>query len=111
MTQTDDDDDVLGEDLPPTPQTPWLVIVLCVLNIAAGLAFAYLLIMDLDARQTWAAEVFKHDLAMQGIPLKEEESPPSNAALGAQAARRADVLGADPEPVHVRCRGRARRPA
>jgi hypothetical protein len=86
MTQTDDDADVLGEDLPPTPRTPVLVIALIVLNLLAALGFAYLLLMDLDARNRWAYEVFKRDVAMMGIPLKEEESPSAKAALAAQAA-------------------------
>jgi hypothetical protein len=84
MAQTDDDD-VLGEELPPTPRTPLLVVALCVLNVAAALAFAYLLIMDLDARHRWAAEVFRRDLAIRGLPLKEEEAPSEKDAIGAQA--------------------------
>jgi hypothetical protein len=84
MTQTDDHDDhaVLGEEKPPAAGTTWLTISLCVLNLLAVLAFAYLLLMDLSARQRWGYQIYRHDLAIQGKPLKEEEKVSGSHLLG-----------------------------
>jgi hypothetical protein len=79
MSQIDDDDDLPSGDEKPQPQTSLITIALCVLNIAAVLAFAYLLIMDLSTRQRWMRLAFMHDFAIQGLPLLEEDDQPSAA--------------------------------
>ena len=105
MTQINDDDDAPGEDLtpppradepdddlPPTPRTTVLTLALCVLNVAAVLGFAYLVLMDFGARQRWTLAVLRHDLAILGLPLKEEANPARDAAIGAQDAYPAMTL-------------------
>src|SRR6516164_4113938 len=70
-------EDSTDMDFGPRPRTPMLAMVLIVLNIVAALAFTFLLVMDYSKRQAWSYAVFKHDLGLQGLPLKEEESVPS----------------------------------
>jgi hypothetical protein len=67
-----DDDDLEPQDHQPPPQTSLPTLILCFLNLAAVLGFAYLVVMDLGARNRWAYRVFLYDLAMQGLPLQEE---------------------------------------
>src|SRR5437867_7499950 len=69
----EDDDDFVDFDETPPPHTPWLTVVLCVLNLVAALAAGYLLLQDVEARNHWAYQVFRHDLAIQGLPLEDEE--------------------------------------
>lgn len=64
-------------DLGPKAKTPLLAVVLIFLNILAALGFTLLLVMDYSKRQAWSYAVFKHDLGLMGLPLKEEESVPS----------------------------------
>ncbi|MBX9678019.1 MAG: hypothetical protein K2X38_04585 [Gemmataceae bacterium] len=61
-----DDDDA------PRPKTPKLTIVLAFLNVAAALAFAYLLMMDYQVRQTWSYVGLLHDLKVQGLPSDDD---------------------------------------
>src|SRR6516164_7795633 len=70
-------EDSTDMDFGPRPRTPMLAMVLIVLNIVAALAFTFLLVMDYSKRQAWSYAVFKHDLGLMGLPLKEEESVPS----------------------------------
>jgi hypothetical protein len=65
-------EDSADMDFGPQPKTPMLAGVLIVLNIVAALAFTFLLVMDYSKRQAWSYAVFKHDLALSGLPLAEE---------------------------------------
>jgi hypothetical protein len=47
--------------------------VLLVLNLLAAAAFAYLAAVDWQERQAWSYAVFRHDLALEGLPLDEEQ--------------------------------------
>jgi len=47
--------------------------VLAVLNVVAALAFMALLAMDYGKRKQWNYAVFRHDLAMEGLPVDEED--------------------------------------
>ncbi len=72
-----DDDDAPAPPPDPEPRTSLLTITLCVLNVAAVLAFGYILLMDLTTRQRWTRLAFLHDVAIQGLPLLEEADKPS----------------------------------
>jgi hypothetical protein len=48
-------------------------MVLFVLNTLAAVGFGYLLILDYHKRAEWSYAVFRHDLALWGLPLAEEE--------------------------------------
>jgi hypothetical protein len=48
--------------------------ILAVLNVLAAAAFAFLFLMDHGKRQAWSYAVFRHDLAYQGLPLKEDRA-------------------------------------
>jgi hypothetical protein len=74
-----DDDDLPAPSPDPEPRTSLLTITLCVLNVAAVLAFGYLLVMNLATRQRWTRLAFLHDVAIQGLPLLEEADKPSAA--------------------------------
>lgn len=67
----------LDMDFGPKAKTPLLAVVLIFLNIVAALGFTFLLVMDYSKRQAWSYAVFKHDLGLMGLPLKEEENVPS----------------------------------
>src|SRR5580704_11574810 len=66
----DDDDSYLDE---PKPRTSVLNLILCILNLLAVGGFGFCLLLDLEKRQSWSYAVFLHDLAIMGLPLKEEE--------------------------------------
>jgi hypothetical protein len=84
MSHVDDDDDLVDLDENPAPRTPVFTVILCVLNLAAVLAVGFLLLKDIAARNHWAYIVFQHDLAIQGLPLEEEENRPSDTPLTAR---------------------------
>jgi hypothetical protein len=65
------------------PSPSLLTIVLFVLNIAAALAFGYLVLLDYSTRQRWSYAIFRDDLVLWGLPLQEEETTLS----GSQATR------------------------
>lgn len=81
MAASDDDfdDDFSDDDVPsrPRPKNTLLTLILCVLNVLAAVGFMFLLTLDYQKRSEWSYAVFLHDLAMQGLPLKEEEEVPS----------------------------------
>lgn len=72
-----DEEEYEEEDEGPQARTPMLVLVLIFLNVLAALAFVYLLAMNFKKRQDWSYAVFLHDLAIQGLPLKEEDDATS----------------------------------
>jgi hypothetical protein len=47
--------------------------VLIILNVLAAGAFIYLATVDWGARESWSYAVFRHDLALNGLPLDEQE--------------------------------------
>jgi hypothetical protein len=81
MSHVDDEDDPVDPDARIAPRTPLFTIILCFLNLAAVLAAGFLLLKDLAARQHWAELVFRHDLAIQGLPLEEDEALSSAAQV------------------------------
>src|SRR5215471_11112220 len=50
--------------------------VLACLNVLVAIALAVLVALDYGKRQAWAYSVFRHDLAVKGIPLNPEELGP-----------------------------------
>jgi hypothetical protein len=73
--------DDLTDDLPPEEapepiqaRMSVLTIVLFGLNILAALGFAFLLALDYQKRQEWSTAVFRHDLALWGLPLEEDDA-------------------------------------
>jgi hypothetical protein len=83
-----DDDDAPDDDA-PRPKTPMLTIVLAFFNVAAALAFAYLLMMDYQVRQAWSYAGLQHDLKIQGLPtLDDEKGDGASAGLLAQTRPR-----------------------
>jgi hypothetical protein len=78
MAKHDDDLDAVEDDFQdyledPKPRTSFLTVLLCVLNVAAAVGFAYLLVLDYHKRQAWSYAVFMHDLKIAGLPLEEEK--------------------------------------
>jgi hypothetical protein len=47
--------------------------ILAVLNVLAAGAFVYLATMDWGKRQAWSYAAFRHDLALDGLPLDEND--------------------------------------
>lgn len=72
----DEGDDFAEED-GPKPRVSLLTVLLCLLNVAATIGFAVLLIMDYSKRQEWSHAVFMRDLALQGVALAQEADGPS----------------------------------
>jgi hypothetical protein len=70
-------EDSTDMDFGPRAKTPMLAVVLIFLNIVAALGFTFLLVMDYSKRQAWSYAVFKKDLELMGLPLKEETDVPS----------------------------------
>lgn len=69
--------DAEQEEETPKKQKPAVTmttLLLCVLNVLAALAFAFLALMDLEKRQQFAYATLLHDVAIQGLPLAEEEN-------------------------------------
>jgi hypothetical protein len=60
--------------------------ILAILNVMAALAFTFLALADYSKRQSWAYSVFRHDLAIDGLPLDKDE-------LGLDGRPRVDDLG------------------
>jgi gas vesicle protein len=60
-----------------------LTLSLCVLNLLAALGFVFLLSLDYGKRQAWSLAIFKHDLALEGLPLAEEANGPSASRVTA----------------------------
>lgn len=78
MARYDDDeydDDDYFEEVPagPKPKVSTANIVLFVLNVLAALGFVYMLTLDFHARQQWTYQTFLRELAIQGLPLQQEE--------------------------------------
>ena len=48
--------------------------ILAFLNVLAAVAFFSLAAMDWGKRQAWAYDLYRHDLAMKGIPVTEDET-------------------------------------
>src|SRR5262245_6408073 len=48
--------------------------ILAALNVLAAAAFAFLFLMAHGQRQTWSYAVFRHDLALQGLPLEGDQA-------------------------------------
>jgi hypothetical protein len=55
--------------------------VLACLNILVTLLLGVLIALDYGKRQSWAYSVFRHDLAIQGMPLNKEELGPDGKPL------------------------------
>jgi hypothetical protein len=62
-------------DEPEVDLAPMSVVTMALfgLNVLAALALFYLLALDYGARQTWSYAVFRHDLALWGLPLSEAD--------------------------------------
>ena len=50
-----------------------LTLALCALNVIAALGFIVLLFLDFQKRQDWSYATFMNELAIEGLPLKQEE--------------------------------------
>lgn len=74
-------DEPYVEEEIPKPATHWLTWSLIGLNIVAALAAPYLIVQTLQKRQEYTYAVFRHDLAMMGLPT-EEEAKTLTAAKG-----------------------------
>lgn len=61
------------ESTPPPARPRLFTIFLFVLNLIAGAAFVYLVLMLQERKQAFAYAVFQHDLALWGLPLRSEE--------------------------------------
>src|SRR5262245_47048625 len=48
--------------------------ILAVVNILAAIGFIYLAASDYGKRQQWSYAVYRHDLAIDGLPLDEKET-------------------------------------
>src|SRR5437660_1241166 len=47
--------------------------ILAVVNILAAIGFIYMAASDYGKRQQWSYAVYRHDLAIDGLPLDEKE--------------------------------------
>ncbi len=47
--------------------------ILALVNILAAVGFIYLAASDYGKRQQWSYAVYRHDLAINGLPLDEKE--------------------------------------
>src|SRR5262245_44888888 len=47
--------------------------ILAVLNVLAAIAFVVLAAMDYQRRQDWSFAVLRHDIALRGLPVNEDE--------------------------------------
>lgn len=93
MARRDDDEEPLDEEVDeaeeeskpkrskPRAQVSALTLILCLLNALAAAGFLFLLSMDYAKRQAWSHAIFQHDLALMGLPIKEEEKGPSASQL------------------------------
>lgn len=63
----------LAEEPKPKGRNTKLTIALCVLNVLAAVGFTYLLILDYQKRQEWSFAVYMNELAVAGLPLKQED--------------------------------------
>ncbi len=70
--EKEDQDEEEEKKEKPKPQNTLLTILLCFLNILAVCGFAILLVINYQGRYQWSEAVFLHDLALQGLPLEEE---------------------------------------
>lgn len=70
-------EDDFEEPVGPKPRASLLTVILCLLNVAATIGFAVLLVMDYSKRQEWSFAVFMRDLALEGLPLVQEADGPS----------------------------------
>ena len=61
----------------PTPGTHWVAYALMALNIIAGGVFTYAFLQDQHKRQEYAYAIFRHDLAILGLPHESEENGPA----------------------------------
>jgi len=55
--------------------------ILAFLNVLAALGFVYVATVDLGKRQAWSYAVLRHDLAIQGLPVDDEEHDTEGNAL------------------------------
>jgi hypothetical protein len=53
---------------------PLFAKILAFLNILAAAGFIYLASLDYAVRQTWAYEVFRHELVVDGLPVDKQDS-------------------------------------
>lgn len=67
-----EDEPYIEEEI-PKPATHWFTWTLIGLNVLAVLTVPYLLLMTHQKRQEYTYAVFRHDLAMLGLPTEEEE--------------------------------------
>jgi hypothetical protein len=61
------------------PSPSWFTLLLIVLNLLAGLALGYLLLLDYSARRTWSSALLLRDLVLWGLPLDDKEGRHSAA--------------------------------
>jgi hypothetical protein len=47
--------------------------ILAILNVVAAIGFIYMAASDYSKRQQWSYAVFRHDLAMNGLPVDENQ--------------------------------------
>src|SRR4051812_915078 len=59
-----------------TPSMSLLGKVLALLNVVAAVGFFYLATADRAKRQSWAYAVYRHQLAIDGLPLESGETDP-----------------------------------
>jgi len=52
--------------------------ILAVVNVLAAIGFIYLAASDYGKRQQWSYAVFRHDLAINGLPVDEKEKDVDN---------------------------------
>lgn len=115
MAKNDSDEYEVLEDEPrsgPKPKVTILTMILIFLNMAAALAFLYLMSAWMQKRQTWAFHTFTRNLWAQGLPLKEEDNGQSGSrvtlprqrlsgdALRAAFLARGGSASKVPEPFH-----------
>ncbi len=67
------DEDQFEEESKPAGKITILTGLLFLLNIVAGLGFLILLVLDHHKRQEFTYRVHLHEVALLGLPLKEEE--------------------------------------
>lgn len=48
--------------------------ILAILNVLAAAVFCYMAIMDYGKRQAWSYAVYRHQLALRGLPLTDTET-------------------------------------
>jgi hypothetical protein len=67
------------EEEKPRSMVTLVTLVLCVFNILAACAFAFLLLMDGQKRQVWEYASLVYDLVLWGVPLEEQDAKSTNS--------------------------------